>query len=128
MNKFAIIFLILAGFLLLSDTGLEQSLKKSLWTFGNGVAGETQYVAEGVSGSFLKTVDSFRTSIASTTIHYKNTFKYDIDFNTEDKGFLSYVFYIALLFISLFFIYKFLFYVLVFLILYWLYITIRNRF
>lgn len=128
MNKTVVILSIIVGFLLVTNTALERAISNSLWSFGNGVVNETQGVVEGTGSGILAGIDSLRTSIGNTIIHYKNAFKYDIDNETQNKSILSYVFYILLLLLSLFFIYKFLFYVFLFLFLYWIFIIIRNRF
>lgn len=128
MSKTVVILVVIIGFLLLTNTALERALSNGLWSLGNGVAGETQYVVEGAGSGILKGIDSVRLSVATTVVHYKNAFKYDIDNDTNNKSILSYIFYILLLLLSLFFVYKFLFYIFFFLFLYWLYIIIRNRF
>lgn len=128
MNKTVIILLAIIAFLLLTNTAIERAISSGLWSLGNGVASETQYVASGAGSGILKGIDSVRTSIGNTVIHYKNAFKYDIDHNTQNKSLLSYIFYVLLLLLSLFFVYKFLFYIFFFLFLYWLFIIIRNRF
>jgi|GEM_PF-3275021 len=128
MNKTVVILVVIIGFLLLTNTAIERAISSGLWSLGNGVAGETQYVVEGAGSGILKGIDSVRTSIGNTVIHYKNAFKYDIDNDTQNKSVLSYIFYILLLLLSLFFVYKFLFYVFFLLFLYWLFIIIRNRF
>lgn len=128
MNKTVVILVFIIGFLLLTNTALERAISNGLWSFGNGVAGETEYVVGGAGSGILKGIDGIRTSIGNTVIHYKNAFKYDIDHDTQNKSILSYVFYILLLLLSLFFVYKFLFYIFFLLFLYWLFILIRNRF
>lgn len=128
MNKTVVILLAIIGFLLLTNTAIERAISNGLWSLGNGVANETQYVVGDAGNGILKGVDSVRTSIGNTIIYYKNAFKYDIDHDTQNKSILSYIFYILLLLLSLFFVYKFLFYVFFFLFLYWLFILIRNRF
>ncbi len=128
MSKSILILGTIALFLLLTNTAIERSISNGLWQFGRGVAGETQYVAEHMGDGFLRGIDSVRSSVGGTLIHYKNEFKYDIENDTANKSILSYVFYVLLLLLSIFFIYKILFYILLFLILYWLFIIIRNRF
>lgn len=128
MSKTVVILVAMVAFLLLTNTAIERSISNGLWTFGNGVAGETQYVVAGAGTGILKGIDHVRTSIGNTVLHYKNAFKYDIDHDTNNKSVLSYIFYTLLLLLSLFFVYKFLFYVLLFLFLYWIFIVIRNRF
>lgn len=127
MSKTVIILVAIIGFLLLTNTAIERAISNGLWSFGNGVVGETQYVVGGAGNGILKGIDKVRTSLGNTVIHYKNAFKYDIDHDTKNKSVLSYIFYILLLLLSLFFVYKFLFYVFIFLFLYWIFIIIRNR-
>jgi hypothetical protein len=128
MNKTVVILSIIIAFLLVTNTALERTISNGVWSLGTGVASETQYAVEGAGNGILAGIDSVRTSIGKTLVHYKNAFKYDIDNNTANKSILSYVFFILLLFLSLFFVYKFLFYIFLFLFLYWLFIIIRNRF
>jgi hypothetical protein len=129
MSKTVVILVVIIGFLLLTNTAIERAISNGLWSLGNGVANETQYVVEGAGSGLLKGIDSVRISIGNTIIKHKNAFKYDIDYRVDNEStLLSYVFYVLLLFLSLFFVYKLLFYVLLLLLLYWLFIIIRNRF
>lgn len=129
MSKTVVILVVIIGFLLLTNTAIERAISNGLWSLGNGVASETQYVVEGAGSGLLKGIDSVRISIGNTIIKHKNAFKYDIDYRADNEStLLSYVFYVSLLFLSLFFVYKLLFYVLLLLLLYWLFIIIRNRF
>lgn len=128
MNKTVWILSFIIAFLLLTNTALERSLSRGVWSLSKGVVGETQYVVEDVGSGLLTGVDSARVSIAKTIVHYQKLFKSDIDNNTQNKSVLTYIFYFVLLFLGIFFIYKLLFYILLFIFLYWLYIVIRNRF
>lgn len=129
MSKTVIILVAIIGFLLLTNTAIERAISNGLWSLGNGVANETQYVVQGAGTGLLKGIDSMRISIGNTITKHKNAFKHNIDFRADNESvLLAYVFYVLLLFLSLFFVYKFLFYVLLFLLLYWLFIIIRNRF
>lgn len=129
MSKTVIILVAIIGFLLLTNTAIERAISNGLWSLGNGVANETQYVVQGAGTGLLKGIDSVRISIGNTIIKHKNAFKYDIDYRADNESvLLAYVFYVLLLFLSLFFVYKFLFYVFLLLLLYWLFIIIRNRF
>ena len=129
MSKTVIILVVIIGFLLLTNTAIERAISNGLWSLGNGVASETQYVVEGAGTGLLKGIDSVRISIGNTIIKHKNAFKYNIDYKADNESvLLSYVFYVLLLFLSLFFVYKFLFYIFLLLLLYWIFIIIRNRF
>lgn len=129
MSKTVIILVAIIGFLLLTNTAIERSISNGLWSLGNGVVNETQYVVEDAGSGLLKGIDSVRISIGKTLIYHKNAFKHNIDYRADNESVLmSYVLYTVLLFLSLFFVYKFLFYVFLFLLLYWLFVIIRNRF
>lgn len=129
MSKTVIILVAIIGFLLLTNTAIERAISNGLWSLGNGVANETQYVVQGAGTGLLKGIDSVRVSIGNTIIKHKNAFKYNIDYRADNENvLLSYVLYVLLLFLSLFFVYKFLFYVFLLLLLYWVFIIIRNRF
>ena len=129
MSKTVIILVAIIGFLLLTNTAIERAISNGLWSLGNGVVNETQYVVEGAGSGLLKGIDSVRISIGKTLIHHKNVFKHNIDYRADNESVLmSYILYTVLLFLSLFLVYKFLFYVFLFLLLYWLFVIIRNRF
>lgn len=129
--RWQLISLVLVGifavFLLTTDTAFEKTTGGWARSFFGSAGTETVAVSKDASQSFYENSNSFRESIATRLITYREELRNKLPPKTKNASPLSYITFFGIATLAFFFIYKILFYGAIILFVYLVYTLIRNR-